>query len=250
MVRERADALGMQTSEVNKEAMKAFEQRAKANRGNQKSLFDQLDLDQIDYDTSGLPKKKEQGLSIDYDPEKELTDDEMASADPAGQEGLIEACKEEVKGIKFPTLQSVFGRMAVLIATGILSAAFIISLDGFIKNEFTELGVLPTVDDIAERQAEYKRLSIEVKSSESFSMPSPAELIDQFQKEMKGEVVAPPPLPKPKRIKGASVTPVNIKQERQQEQARLKKEATATTVEVPVVKEETTTTDLSLPDLD
>ena len=140
-VKARTMTLGMETA--SQDALKEVEKRA-AQRGSSSS-FGGLDLSKI---TDGGYEK----LSINYEPEEEMTEEEMRQADPLGFQPALEQYKFELKETTFPDAGTTLAKVGLLIALGLVTGLLIINTDKTVRNLYVSQGLLPSADDVRAAQ--------------------------------------------------------------------------------------------------
>ena len=144
-IKERADALGIEESKMSQEAVQAAQERAKAVLANQGS-GQMLDLSQI---TQTAPRGKDDDLpAFLYDPEDEMTEEEMKEADPDGQLSIPQWAAKELSATSWPTPFAALKEVIVLVATIALTAAIIIGWDNVLRTAYTDFGFIPKPEDI------------------------------------------------------------------------------------------------------
>mmetsp|Transcript_118237 Transcript_118237/g.339197 ORF Transcript_118237/g.339197 Transcript_118237/m.339197 type:complete len:291 (-) Transcript_118237:268-1140(-) len=144
-IKERADALGIEESKMSQEAIQAAQERAKAGMANQ-GAGQMLDLSQI---TQTAPRGKDDDLpSFLYEPEDEMTEEEMKEADPDGQLSIPQWAAKELSATSWPTPLAALKEVIVLVATIALTAGIIIGWDNVLRNAYTEVGFIPRPEDI------------------------------------------------------------------------------------------------------
>lgn len=147
VIKERADALGIEESKMSQAAIQAAQERAKAGIVNLGS-GQMLDLTQI---TQTAPREKDDDLpGFLYDPEDEMTEEEMKEADPDGQLSIPEWLAKEMAATSWPTPLAALKEVIVLVATIALTAGMIIGWDNVLRNAYTEAGFIPRPEDIVQ----------------------------------------------------------------------------------------------------
>eukprot|EP00980_Cylindrotheca_fusiformis_P026300 scaffold15772_cov162-Cylindrotheca_fusiformis.AAC.2 len=146
-IRQRTQSLGIEKSKISMEAIQAAEERAKSGAANSgESSFQQLDLSKI---TSDSPRGKGDNVpAMFFDAEEELTEEEMAEADPDGQLSLKDQALKEIGAATWPTPVSALKEVVLLIAVVAFTAALIINWDNFLRELYTSIGLIPSEDDL------------------------------------------------------------------------------------------------------
>lgn len=133
-------------------------------------MGDMVDLSQVTYD-SPLSSKNKNLLSIEYNPEDELTDEQMARVDPLSAEPIWTQMLEELKTVVFPDLATALGKVVLLIVLGAGSAVLILSADSLIRQLYESNGILPTIADIEAAKENNLRLAEELSKSTTTAVP-------------------------------------------------------------------------------
>jgi hypothetical protein len=139
------------------DALAEVEARA-ANRGGGSS-FGGLDLSQV---TDGYDK-----LSINYEPEDEMTEDEMRQADALGFQPWSEQYLYELKESTFPDLVTTVSKVGLLIVLGIITGFLIITTDKTVKEFYVNQGILPSPADVEKAQQSGMQMATELSTSPS-----------------------------------------------------------------------------------
>lgn len=130
---------------MSQEAIKAAEERAQAAVANQ-GTSQMLDLSQI---SQTAPRGKDDDMpSFLYEPEEEMTEEEMKEADPDGQLSIPDWAVKELSATTWPTPLAALKEVIVLVTTIALTAAIIIGWDNVLRNTYTEIGFIPRPEDI------------------------------------------------------------------------------------------------------
>lgn len=129
------------------EAIKQAEERAKSAAANMGSGTQMLDLSQISQ-TRPRGNDNEDMPDMFYEPENDMTDEEMKEADPLGQQSLIEQIKYEFSLTEWPTPFAALKEVVILVASIAATASFIIFLDSSLRDFYTNLGLIPSAEDI------------------------------------------------------------------------------------------------------
>jgi hypothetical protein len=138
--------LGIEESKVSKEAIQAAQERAKAGIANQ-ATGQMLDLSQITQ-TAPRGEKDDDLPGFLYEPEDEMTEEEMKEADPDGQLSIPQWAAKELAATSWPTPLAALKEVVVLVATIALTAGIIIGWDNVLRNAYTEFGFIPRPEDI------------------------------------------------------------------------------------------------------
>ncbi len=130
---------------MSQDAIQAAQERAKASIANQSS-GQMLDLSQI---TQTAPRGKDDDMpSFLYEPEDEMTEEEMKEADPDGQLSIPDWAVKELSATSWPTPLAALKEVVVLVATIALTAGIIIGWDNVLRNAYTDAGFIPRPEDI------------------------------------------------------------------------------------------------------
>lgn len=160
MVKARTESLGMEESVVSKQAIEAMKARA-AQRAGAGPLADMVDLSQVTYGS----EEKKSVLSIDYNPEDDLTDEQMERADPVGQLNIFEQLSTELKEILFPDVQTILFKVVLLVVLAVTSSTLILTTDHYVRELYEYFGILPTVEDIQAASENSMRLAQELTTN-------------------------------------------------------------------------------------
>ncbi|CAJ1954679.1 unnamed protein product [Cylindrotheca closterium] len=146
-IRQRTEALGMERSKVSVEAIQAAQERAKSAVENNLSGASQLDLSQI---TENAPRGEDADNipAMFYDPETEMTKEEMIEADPDSQLNFYDQVMKEITSSTWPSPGAALKEVFVLIFVGAASTALIINWDNFLRETYTNFGMIPTEEQI------------------------------------------------------------------------------------------------------
>jgi preprotein translocase subunit SecE len=83
-----------------------------------------------------------------YEPESEMTEEEMKEADPDGQQNFADQVMKEVNSATWPTPGAALREVGLLIAVVVATSAMIINWDNFLRDTYTNAGFIPTAEDI------------------------------------------------------------------------------------------------------
>jgi hypothetical protein len=137
--------LGIEKSKVSAEAIQAAQERAKSGITGE-SFQQQLDLSQISQEA---PRGEDDNVpAMFYDPENEMTEEEMEEADPDSQLSIPDQAMKEINAATWPAPDAALKEVFVLIAVVIFTAGLIIGWDNFLRELYTSLGFIPTSEDI------------------------------------------------------------------------------------------------------
>lgn len=132
-IRARAAEMNIEKSVATAEAIKAAEKRARLQQSAEPTL---------DMSVFSDPEKN----PIMYNPEDELTDEEIAEIDPTGQKPFLEQALDEFKATVFPGPLDVAKTVGFMFVTFAVSATFILKSDEFLRGLYTEWGFIPGPD--------------------------------------------------------------------------------------------------------
>lgn len=140
--------MGIERSTVSAEAIQAAQERAKAAVENRQSGDTMLDLSQI---TSEAPRGEtdENIPTMFFEPETEMTEEEMIEADPDGQLSFFDQTMKEIKAATWPTPGAVLKEVALLLIVGSLSGVILINWDNFLREFYTNVGMIPKAEEIS-----------------------------------------------------------------------------------------------------
>lgn len=127
-----------------------------------------------------------------YNPADEMSEEEMEEADPDGQLSIPDQFSKEVQAATWPTPGAALKEVGLLIFVVVLTSSLIIGWDNFLRNTYTNVGFIPTSEDINKgsenmvlpegwtkgmSEDDFMNFQDEVGSSASSSSPS----VKQFQ---------------------------------------------------------------------
>jgi hypothetical protein len=157
----------MEESQVSKEFIAEAAARA-AMRGGSSSGG--LDLSKVSDGSSQI-------LSINYDPEDELTEEEKKSSDPLGYKPFQEQMNFELGETTFPDVGATFSRVVLLVALAFSTGFLIIETDSVVRELYMSKGFIPRPEDIMNAKDAGLKLSHELaakvveKASGGLSLP-------------------------------------------------------------------------------
>jgi hypothetical protein len=157
-IKRRADALGIEQSPDQIEYRKKAEERAKQQMeqrmasGGTNQMEQLLDLSKIS-DAPGKSSKDDDLPAFMYEPEKDLTEEQMKEADPVGELPFIEQQLVTLKKASFPSFFEATLEVATLIAAILFSVSLFYGYDKAIRIGYQKVGVLPTQEMIVKEQA-------------------------------------------------------------------------------------------------
>eukprot|EP00429_Kryptoperidinium_foliaceum_P004053 CAMPEP_0176007070 /NCGR_PEP_ID=MMETSP0120_2-20121206/3043_1 /TAXON_ID=160619 /ORGANISM="Kryptoperidinium foliaceum, Strain CCMP 1326" /LENGTH=295 /DNA_ID=CAMNT_0017339819 /DNA_START=62 /DNA_END=949 /DNA_ORIENTATION=- len=148
-IKQRADSLGIEEAKVSKEMIKEKEERVKAaleSGADMSQMSQMLDLSQI---SSTAPRGEDEDKpSIFYEPEDDMTEEEMKEADPDGFKSIPDWAMKELSLTTWPSPLAALKEVAILIAAVALTTTFIVNWDAFLREFYTNLGFIPRPEDI------------------------------------------------------------------------------------------------------
>jgi hypothetical protein len=128
--------------EASKEAIAAAAQRAQQRT---QTSFGGLDLSKISNDY--------EKLSINYEPEDEMTEEEMRAADPLSfEKSFPQQLIYELNETTFPNLGATLSKVALLIGLGAITGLLIVGTDRGVRDFYVSQGLLPSAEDIQKAQ--------------------------------------------------------------------------------------------------
>lgn len=141
----------MEESQVSKEFLVEAAARA-ANRNSKPSILD----------LSKVSDGSQQILSINYEPEDEMTEEEMKTADPLGLESWKGQIQFELGETTFPDLPSTLSRVVLLVILAFTTGFLIISTDSLVRELMMSKGFIPRPEDIMNAKEAGLKLSQEL----------------------------------------------------------------------------------------
>lgn len=146
-IKERAESLGLERSKVSVEAIQAAQEQAKSAVENKQSGASMLDLSQI---SAEAPRgEMDENLpAMFFEPEAEMSEEEMIEADPDGQLSFMEQAMKEIKAATWPTPAAVIKEVALLLIVGGLSGVILINWDNVLREFYTNVGLIPSPEEI------------------------------------------------------------------------------------------------------
>mmetsp|Transcript_39175 Transcript_39175/g.94723 ORF Transcript_39175/g.94723 Transcript_39175/m.94723 type:complete len:341 (-) Transcript_39175:80-1102(-) len=154
-IRERTESMGLKKSVVSEEAQKQMEERAKARIAAARAgeslddTFGGIDLSQISQEAprgsnaDNLP-------SMFYEPESEMSKEEMAEADPVSQMSVYDQFIDTVQTATWPSGSRVIKDVAILVTTILLSGLILVGWDGLLRETYTNFGLIPTPEAVTQ----------------------------------------------------------------------------------------------------
>jgi len=154
-IRERTESMGLKKSVVSEDAQKQLEERAKARVAAARSgeslddTFGGIDLSQISQEAprgsnaDSLP-------SMFYEPESEMSKEEMAEADPVSQMSVYDQFIDTVQTATWPSGSRVIKDVAILVTTILLSGLILVGWDGLLRETYTNFGLIPTPEAVTQ----------------------------------------------------------------------------------------------------
>jgi len=131
-IRARATDLNIEKSVTTQQAIEEANRRAMARE----------DPQEIDLSKFGMG-------TIGQDPEDELTEEQMANIDKTSGMNIVNQALEEFKSAKFPGFGATLRQTGFMLVIFVFTATYILFLDGFIKDFFTDvLKLIPIPDQV------------------------------------------------------------------------------------------------------
>ena len=115
-----------------------------ANRGAADSFG--LDLSQIS--TDGPSTEQDNKPSMFFEPEAEMSEEDMKEADPLGYESIPAQVAFEWNEANWPTFGAALKEVVLLVAIVGLSGGLIIGWDNFLRETYTSVGILPKPEEM------------------------------------------------------------------------------------------------------
>jgi hypothetical protein len=141
--------LGIEKSKVSAEAIAQAEARARAgvaSRGGGGSDPYAIDLSQIS--SVGPSTLQDDRPTMFYEPEQEMSKEDMIEADPTSQLPIIEQAMTELSGATWPTLGAALKEVLLLTFAIFVTGGSIISWDNFLRDTYTKIGLIPSDEAI------------------------------------------------------------------------------------------------------
>jgi len=158
-IRLRTADMGLEKSKLSQEyfqelSRKSKEEDERVQQGGAAS-DDELDLSQISSEPmvagskTGNRGERDKSLpNMLYNPEDEMSEEEMKEVDKVGNLPIYEQVVEELKNAKWPTLGAATREVGLLFIIVGLTGAIIINWDQLLRNVYTDLGFIPSADTI------------------------------------------------------------------------------------------------------
>ena len=141
-----------------------------------------LDLSKIS-DAPGRTSRDDDLPAFMYDPENDLTDEQMREADPTGELPFFEQQLTVLKKSSFPTFFEATVQVFTLIASIVFSVSLFYGYDKAVRLGYQKAGVLPTEEMVekekirrAEKRAQKADEKDLMKGLKNFQEDVPAEL--------------------------------------------------------------------------
>eukprot|EP00539_Tryblionella_compressa_P001604 CAMPEP_0178745940 /NCGR_PEP_ID=MMETSP0744-20121128/7555_1 /TAXON_ID=913974 /ORGANISM="Nitzschia punctata, Strain CCMP561" /LENGTH=297 /DNA_ID=CAMNT_0020399141 /DNA_START=209 /DNA_END=1102 /DNA_ORIENTATION=- len=155
-IKRRADSLGIERSVEDVEAKKEAEERARAQMEAKLSgsgqLEQLLDLSKI---SSQGPREIDPNLpSMFYEPESEMTEQQIKEADPVGQMPYIEQFFNVIGRAEWPSFFDATKDVFVLLTSVVVSASLIVGWDSIVRYGLTKYDYLPSEEEVQRGKAE------------------------------------------------------------------------------------------------
>mmetsp|Transcript_30373 Transcript_30373/g.72826 ORF Transcript_30373/g.72826 Transcript_30373/m.72826 type:complete len:125 (+) Transcript_30373:22-396(+) len=77
-----------------------------------------------------------------------MTEEEKSEADPDGQLSFYEQAMKEIQAATWPSPGAALKEVAVLIFVGAASTGIIINWDNFLRQTYTDFGMIPTEEEL------------------------------------------------------------------------------------------------------
>lgn len=156
-IRLRTADMGLEKSELSQEYFQELSKKSREGRENVDmggtASEDGLDLSQISSEKmvagSKTGNRGESSLpSVLYDPEDDMSEEEMKEVDKVGQLPLYEQVQEELSNAKWPTLGAATREVILLIIIVVITAGLVVNWDQFLRNLYTDLGFIPSAETL------------------------------------------------------------------------------------------------------
>ena len=141
-IKQRTDALGIEKSKVSAEAIKAAEERARARIAD--GGFQALDLSQI---TTQASSSSQDENSIFFEPEEEMSEEEIKEGDPVGQLSIQEQVKAELSAAIWPTFGAAMKKAGIILIIGAVTCFFVVEWNDLVRDLFMNVGLIPRPED-------------------------------------------------------------------------------------------------------
>lgn len=169
-IRERTAQLGMEKSKVSAAYIQQRQEQAEQlgaqmeRESSSASVFGGVDLSKITSDASRVPASNsrwdEDMPSMFYDPEDDLTLEERQEVDPMMTKNVVDQALNELSNAKWPTFAAAGREVVVMAIVVACSAALIIGADNLLRVLYTDLGFIPSNDDIANYASRFDGLGL------------------------------------------------------------------------------------------
>jgi hypothetical protein len=139
--------LGIEKSKVSAEAIAQAEARARAgvaSRGGGDPYA--IDLSQIS--SVGPSTLQDDKPTMFYEPEQEMSKEDMIEADPTSQLPILEQAMTELSGATWPTLGAALREVLLTTFAIFVTGGSIIAWDNFLRDTYTKIGLIPTDEAI------------------------------------------------------------------------------------------------------
>lgn len=155
-MRQRTEALGIKKSTVSEQTKKELEQRAKQRAANRlagggaadDNTFGGIDLSQI---SQTAPRGPDDNVpSMFYEPEQDMTEEEMKEADPVGQLPIMDQLMDTLNTATWPKPAAAAKDVVILVTTVALSALLLVGWDGFLRDTYTNFQFIPKPEEVTQ----------------------------------------------------------------------------------------------------
>ena len=159
-IRERTAAMGLEKSKVSADYIQSKQAAAMAAGSAQAAreaeataagdvMFGGLDLSKITSDGKSRGEWDEDMPTMFYEPEAEMSMEEQQEVDPLMTKNPVEQALNELRNAKWPNLAAAGREVLLMAAVVAFSAVLIIGADKVLRALYTNLGFIPSAEDLA-----------------------------------------------------------------------------------------------------
>jgi hypothetical protein len=182
-IKARTEDLGIEKSKVSADYIASKQAKAQqagsaAAAGEDSNSFAGLDLSQISGRAAPTSKWNEDMPAMLYDPTDELTQEEREEVDPMMKASILEQGMNEFNNAKWPGLGSAIREVGLMVAVIAFTAVVIIGWDKLLKNLYTDIGFVPSPEDIKNYAAQFNGLDLPTGWTNNMSEDDVATLTD------------------------------------------------------------------------
>ena len=188
-IRERTAAMGLEKSKVSADYIQSKQAAAMAAGGAQAAreaatggggdMFGGLDLSKITSDGKSRGEWDEDMPTMFYEPEAEMSMEEQQEVDPLMTKNPVEQGLNELRNAKWPDLASAGREVLLMAAVVAFSAVVIIGADKVLRALYTNLGFIPSAEDLANYAARFDGLDLPTGWTDNMNENDVAEFADK-----------------------------------------------------------------------